>query len=688
MMSHKYKCAFFALGLLCLLPTISSADSGEYKYVLILQSVPKNFPIKDASLPVKYRGSNYKVFISTVKLNSNKERYRLKLGFFKTKKEANDASASVKAKYPGTWMTELSSADKKILAAWKQSNQIKSEKFENKKKIVFSAKKTVDLKKIMQRARNAMINKKYRLAIGYYTKVVNAGKSEYHKQAQEFLGVAREKNRQFTHARAEYSNYLKMYPEGEDAERVRQRLFALTTILLKPKDKLKKPASRFSEWQNFGSFSQFYRRDTTTSTDIINSSETQAASSTVSSVFTFLSRKRTNTLNIKSQFTASHLYYVDDPDRNERGRVNIMFVEFSDVSNNKSIRLGRQSQNRAGAPGRMDGAWMEYRLSPLFKVNLVAGYPVNTTISNSLQKNKPFYGVSLDVATESNTFDYNLYTINQKVDTITDRNAIGTEIRYHKNKQNHFLAIDYDTYFDELNTLYFVGNWRFDNDASLVASLNYRNSPVLTTSNALQGQGDLTIETLLKSLTEDEIKKIALDRTVRYSSATISSYFRLSNVWDFNTDVTVSRLDSSVTTPANPPIAEILGQEGSGNEFYYSFQFISNNLFKSDEINTFQVSRIDSKSYKKIRYLVSSSFKYNTKWRFRPKLIYEERKNTSGSVLKRFIPALRIDYKSSKHFKWEFDISAGTSDETSTLLTPVNIHQDDMNLSAGFIWDF
>ena len=687
-MLFKDKCVLLTLGLLCSLPTISFAESSEYKYVLILQSVPENFPVKDANLPVKYRSTNYKVFRTKVTLNNNKVRYRLKLGFFKSENEANEASSKIKAKYPGIWLSELSGSDRKVLSSWQQSKKKSAVKREIKKKTIMGSKKTINAKETMKRAKSAMINQKYRLAIGLYTKVVNAGKSPYHKQALEFLGVAREKNGQFIHALAEYRNYLKMYPDEEGSGRVRQRLLALNTILLKPKDKLKKSTSRFSEWQNFGNFSQFYRRDTTTSTDLINSSETQTASSTVSSVFTYLTRKRTDSLNIKTQLTASHLYYVDDPNRKERGRVNIMFVDFSDVSNNKSIRLGRQSQNRGGAPGRMDGAWMEYRFAPSFKINLVGGYPVNTTLSNSLQKNKPFYGVSFDITSENKAIDYNIYTIKQQVDSITDRNAYGTEIRYHKDKQNHFLAIDYDTYFNELNTLYFVGNWRFDNDASLVASLNYRNSPILTTSNALQGQGDLTIDTLLKSLSEDEIKKIAIDRTVRYSSATISSYFRLSNIWDFNTDVTVSRLDSSKTTLANPPIAEILGQEGSGNEFYYSFQFISNNLFKYDEINTFQLSRIDSKTYKKVRYLLSSSFKYSDKWRFRPKLIYEERKNNTGSILKRLIPGIRIDYKTRKNLKWEFDVSKGTSDEKSTLLTPVDIHQDDLNISAGFIWDF
>jgi len=539
----------------------------------------------------------------------------------------------------------------------------------------------------MARAKKAMTDKNYRLAIGLYTKVAHA-RSKQKKQALEFLGVAREKNGQLIHARAEYKLYLKKYPKGDSAIRVRQRLLALNTVLLRPKNKLKKTRSKLSDWQHFGSFSQFFRSDTTTSTDVLNSNETETTAATVSSVFNYIARKRTESLHIKSQLTASHLYYIDNPIKDERGRINIMFVDFAAANKDKSIRIGRQSQNRAGAPGRMDGAWIEYRLTPGIKVNLVGGYPVNTTLSNSLQKNKPFQGFSFDVTSDDKVFDYNFYTIEQKVDSIVDRSAIGTEIRYRKGKQNHFLAIDYDNYFNELNTFYFIGNWRFDNKASLVATLNYRNSPILTTSNALQGQGTETIESLLTSLTEDEIKKIALDRTSRYSSASLASYFKLSKKWDFNADITIARLDPTPTTPANPPIVLVPAQEGTGNEFYYNIQFLSNNLFSFNEINKFQVSWADTKTYKKVRYILSTSFKYKKKWRYRPKLTYEDRLSSSGVQIKRLIPAIRVDYKVKRNFKWEFDASFGTSNELSTTLNPVEVRQNDLNLSAGFIWDF
>jgi len=678
------KSYLIAFAFIMVLPNTLFAAIEDYKYTIVLQSTSNEFKLNDVRLPVKYRGSKYKLYLSKTTLKNKRTSFRLKLGFFKNKKTAYVAINRLKKKFSRLWLSEVNESDKAVLKKWYTKLE-KSQIKKSKKKILKSIKNP---EMIMAKAKKAMTNKKYRTAISLYTKVINSSATKYHKQAQEFLGVAREKNGQLIHARAEYRIFLKKYPDGEDAIRVNQRLLALNTILLRPKKKLRKTKSKLSDWQHFGSVSQFYRSDTTTSVDVLNSNETETSAATLSSVFNYISRKRTESLHIKSQLTASHLYYIDNPVKKERGRINIAFVDFAAANKDKSIRIGRQSQNRAGAPGRMDGAWVEYRMTPGLKVNLVGGYPVNTTLSNTLQKNKPFYGISFDFTSEDKALDYSFYTIEQKVDSIIDRSALGTEFRYRKGMQNHFLLLDYDNYFNELNTFYFIGNWRFSNSATVVATLNYRNSPILTTSNALQGQGTQTIESLLTTLSEEQVKQIALDRTARYSSASISSYFKLSKNWVFSGDMTVAKLDSTPTTPANPPIVEILGQESTGNEYFYNLQFLSNDLFSSNEIIKYQISYADTKTYNKTRYIVSSSFKYNNKWRYRPKLSYEDRISSSGVKTQRIIPAIRVDYKPTRHFKWEFDASYGSSNEISTSTNPIEVRQDDLSLSIGFIWDF
>ena len=78
----------------------------------------------------------------------------------------------------------------------------------------------------------------------------------FSKEAQEYLGLARERNGQLAHAKAEYRIYLAKYPEGEDAQRVRQRLDALVTAYQAPMPGLPQFAGfqKVKQWQFLWSF--------------------------------------------------------------------------------------------------------------------------------------------------------------------------------------------------------------------------------------------------------------------------------------------------------------------------------------------------------------------------------------------------------------------------------------------------
>jgi len=72
-------------------------------------------------------------------------------------------------------------------------------------------------------------------AIRIYTKVLQSPQHEYSRAALEYLGLARERKGQLAHAKALYKDYLTRYPEGQDADRVRQRLAGLLTARDTPK---------------------------------------------------------------------------------------------------------------------------------------------------------------------------------------------------------------------------------------------------------------------------------------------------------------------------------------------------------------------------------------------------------------------------------------------------------------------
>ncbi len=116
----------------------------------------------------------------------------------------------------------------------------------------------------MRDARTALTAKDYPHAIQLLTAIVDAPENAYTPEALELLGLARERNSQLAHAKAEYEEYLRRYPKGPDADRVRQRLAGVLAVGAAPKSGLRQvgqPASGKPTgltWEVGGSFSEYY----------------------------------------------------------------------------------------------------------------------------------------------------------------------------------------------------------------------------------------------------------------------------------------------------------------------------------------------------------------------------------------------------------------------------------------------
>ena len=672
---RSFKIKSYCLLTLFLFSGSLHAETVLYKYAINLESSQKKS--KTLVKLNKFKvDSKYKVYQSEVTLGRGKSFYRLRVGFFASKKIANKVASKFKSKYPNAWVDTLHKQDRKILDTWAPIVSVKTSRVETKKsvsRLVNSKNKEQSAVKLMVRAEQAMKDKKYRIAASLYTRVISFKNTSELQQAMEYLGLAREKNGQLIHARAEYRLYLKKYTSGEDSSRVRQRLLSLNTLLLRPRKRLKDRGLKRSDGRLFGSILQFYRNDVFSSNGNTNNNET------LSTNVNLLYRTKTDSLSIKSQFNANNLKYINNDLKDDRDIVNLLFIDVANANNSKSIRLGRQSQNKGGVLGRMDGAWLGYRLSPTWKFNLVAGYPVQTSISNTSQTTRPFVGVSADIGTIAKYWNFNLYTISQQIDGIIDRNAVGGEVRFRKGRQNHFAIVDYDTHFAQLNTFFYVGNWLFANKASINITINHRNSPILTTLNAIQGQTTQSIEELLLTYSESELYQIAQDRTSKYNSFAISSSMHFNDKWSFILDGTISNISS---TPASANISAI---EGTGDEFFYSAQIIGHNVFNTNETMTFQARYANTKTYERLRLIASTRFRLkNNKLRLRPQISYETKSSSNGAITEKVTSALKMDYKIKRNLKVELDLSY----EVGQTDFPVIVNENNYYVSAGFIWDF
>ena len=116
-----------------------------------------------------------------------------------------------------------------------------------------------------------------------------------------------------------------------------------------------------------------------------------------------------------------------------------------------NLRLGRQRRSSGGLLGRFDGAYIGYQLTPLLKLNAVSSFPVRSS-KDSLETSRNFFGLSLDLGTLAEAWTFSGFAIQQLVDGITDRQAIGAEVRYYRPGRTLFSLVDYDASYSKPTT--------------------------------------------------------------------------------------------------------------------------------------------------------------------------------------------------------------------------------------------
>lgn len=521
------------------------------------------------------------------------------------------------------------------------------------------------LAELMKEAKTEMTNQNYGRGVQLYTKILRTAEGKVRQQAQEFLGLARERNGQLAHAKREYEKYLTEYPEGIDADRVRQRLSGLVTASKTPKAPLtstKAPRvlgleKKLDKWDTrfYGSYALFYFRDQTT----LEGGETQVNREDLTHDLNFNSRFRNSHYDMRFQFTGSYENNLVDGQEDEDTISSLAFA-MRHIDNGLYGRIGRQSRTSGGVLGRFDGIHAAYDVNPAITLNTVFGYPVESSRDTFVNTDKKFYGLSLDLGTYREVWDFVVFFINQENQGLTDRRAIGGEIRYFDPEKSFFSLIDYDTFYDVLNIFLANGRITFPTRTVLNVILDYRRSPVLTTNNAIQGQGVNKLNELFNSFTEDELNRLAEDRTSISKSLTVSVTQDLTDGVQVVGEVTASELEG---TEASGGVEAI---PGTGVDLFYSLQLILTSLFYENDAVITGVRFSDTQSSYTSTFTLRGRFPYKRRLRFIPKfrMDYRDEKNSAD---KRFTlrPVMRIDYQFKKWLRFETEAGFEYRDEDS-----------------------
>jgi hypothetical protein len=651
---------------------------GNYVVNLLSQQRPIDFS-KIAPVPLSADQRLY----STEAVVKGAKWNRLRVGFFKTQQDAIKALTELRHFYPQAWV-DLASPEEKGSFLFESG-----EKKDTPGEVPIMLPKGEEvapgdsrLTSMMDNVRRVMTAGDYPKAIRMLTAVLETEKNPYEKEALELLGLARERNGQYAHANAEYNKYLERYPEGEDADRVRQRLAGLLTASQKPKEKLRsvKQETRSAEtpWDIYGSLYQAYREDRIDSEFVDD--EDSVTRSQIDTNLDITARRRTDDYDIRVQLSGGYEYDMlsDGPGSDES--LSAAYIDVENSKTNISTRFGRQRFRSSGILNRFDGGVLGYRFNDDTKVNVYAGVPVERSSDTFIRDDKYFYGLNAELNSLFDDVDITLFAMEQRSDGLVDRRAVGAEARYFDDKRSIFGLIDYDIFYNELNTILVQSNWTVTDNIRLYANYDYRTNPILTTNNALQGQSVFSIEALKDLYTSEQIYDLAQDRTATSNVFSFGGTMSLSDELQLSGDLTLSNVSH---TPASGGVE---ATEETGNELFYTAQVIKNNLIKKGDIGILSLRYADTMSSDTVTLSANSRYPITNLWRIKPKLTasYRDNKNNDDTRLQ-LGGLLQGEYRFRNDFIIEMEIGANWYDESSSTSEEDFL---DYFLGLGYRWTF
>jgi hypothetical protein len=355
-------------------------------------------------------------------------------------------------------------------------------------------------------------------------------------------------------------------------------------------------------------------------------------------------------------------------------RISYAYADLADAATGLRGRIGRQSRNTGGVLGRFDGLNFGYQASDRILVNAVVGRPVNSA-ADGVDSERSFYGTSINYGPILENLELGMFYIEQDIEGVQDRQAVGTEFRYFGPNQSFWGLIDYDTSFKEVGSAYLQGSWRFESRLTLHGSLDRRRSPFLSTGNALIGQPVATFAELLVLMTEEEIRQLSLDRTSIATTYTIGLSHSLTPRLQINADANQTKVDA---TPASGGVAAT----PQSTYRYYSTNLTASSLLMEGDVSIVGLRYSTSDTTNVMSLTLDTRLPIGRTWRINPRIRVDRRQMLSDSSYEWiYTPGLRMQFRKSQKFRLELEIGKRFSQRDSAV---VNLDRESYFINLGY----
>jgi hypothetical protein len=570
--------------------------------------------------------------------------YRLRVGPFTSRGEAKRVLQAALASYPRAWLAvndeivDLSATERADVASVAASGPTDAP-LPDEQRV-----------QVLRDARAALAQRQFPQALELLTRLLRQPEYPARAEAQELIGLVRERAGQLAHAKAEYQEYLRRYPDGAAATRVRAHLLALATATENPQ-----PTGEFggaapqSRWSMAGSASIGYQYGQ----DQIAAAGTTTRTTALNSFLVYgdlLLRDQGERYDFTARVDSGYTANMVPNTGGSQDRTTAAYMELSDRVMGLTGRIGRQSLASEGAIGLFDGVYLGYQAAPKVLVSAAAGFPAYTSYSEVSSQQK-FGTVAAEFGPYRQAWIFDGYFFDEQNAGATERRSLGFQTRYMVPGRSAVLLADYDIAFQQLNSVTLLGNLGVAQHWIVGFYADHRRSPLLELSNALIGQSAPDLATLETEFTPSQIRQLALYRTATSNAFTLSATHPLGERWQFMGDTSLLSLSST------PPSGGVPATASTGLDKNVSLQMSGASLLQAGDLHFFGVRYDNSPSSRSTTLSWDARFVLHGAWRLGPRFSVEHLNDPAlGGTQLLYLPELRGDWTGHRAV---FEVIAG-----------------------------
>ena len=498
---------------------------------------------------------------------------------------------------------------------------------------------------LMAQARDAVSKGNTETAIALLNRLLLLPPNSSSQDAQEMIGLAWERSGDLTLARTEYQLYLKLFPSGEGAQRVLQRLASMGQLPERP-ERATDAGPKRSETRYTGNLAQYYFGGKTRSQSLVNldggidqSTLTKTTESALVTNVDLGARYTTDETDIRAVLRGTGSTNLAKTSKNV-STLNSAYVDYKQKESGLALRVGRQSAINGGLLGMFDGVSMTYPLRGGVRVNLMGGAPANALVAAPAER--LFAGmVEADAIVENLSGD--LYLLDQTTQGITNRRALGAEARYSNERGSLYTLLDYDTLFRALNAITLQASVQGPGQTTYTLLVDNRKAPTYQLTNALISTGAASLKLLLQQQSLVDAMTAARQTSAQARQFMFSASRPLNEKWQASGDFRFSEIG------ALPAVGTFEATPATGAQYGFSAQLTGSNIYSKRDINNFNMSLMSTPMFRGVQlaYNNLTGFEDN-KLTLEPSIRFYAQRDAQGSTMRRVSPGLRASYNVSK----------------------------------------